>query len=175
MTGFARSGATAQTEVSSENPNYNEFVKLFNALRDTNGRFEDYIVGKTYTPEDLASGNIPSPSEAWASGYIYLTVTANTTAGYVMGLRRKGTSSELEAVPASTSASYNLYGIAMHDCAVGEVLRIQLAPKTLKFFVGLIPANIYRVSATAGILTNSGSGAIIGVAVTDTELYFNPK
>lgn len=171
MTGFSRSGSTAQTEVSQDNPNFAEFVKLFNALKETNGRITDYVVGKDYTDEDIAG---TSPSETWVSGLMYLPNVGGCTAGNLMVIRRKGTTNGCECLKASTTNLGLLYGIALDARADGEVVKLQIAPKILKLFVGLIPGAMYRVSATAGVLTNAGASTQIGVAVTDTELYFRP-
>lgn len=162
---FAKQGITAQTEASSDNPNFMEFVKLYNALREQNGKLNDYIAGPSYEDADRSQ---LSPSETWASGYLFRKTLADCTIGMAMGLVA-GTE---DVTPAIKPTVYPGIFIALEEKLAGEYVKLQAASKCLKLFVGLIPGNVYYTSTIPGVLTNAVGTQKVGVSLTDSELIY---
>lgn len=161
--GFSKSGTTGQTEVSSDNPNYNEFVKLFNAVKELNGKLNDYIAGVQYTEEDLSN---LTQSEIWAAGYLYKKTLAPCTIGMAMGI------SGADVTPCVKPTVYPTVLIALEEKAAGEYVKLQAQAKVLRLFVGLVPGTIYYTSTFAGVLTNVTGGQKVGIAMSDSELLY---
>lgn len=150
---------------------FGELIRVYNALRILGYSLDSYTGALSPPAEDwpfLGAAGAGRGDRVIRYAVLYENVTAGNTVSFMADA---GTFKVRKAV----SGTYNCHGFVLKDGTAGAWAEVCLFGNFLEFAPGTLTIGAtYHQSATAGLIAAGGT-QVIGFAVSDTQLFFNPQ
>lgn len=152
---------------------YAAIQNLHLALANFNDKVSLQTGYQSYQTDEWPFLNTTDAYTGWMNSKLYVQAAETITAGDTVNLYDAG--GVIGCRLATDVAGFNAMGIALSSALVNQLVEVQWMRGVVTNIGGLIPGSIYYQSATPGILSNtaSGTGQIVGIAVTPNKLIFD--
>lgn len=144
---------------------------IYNAIRNVMGAVDAYTGNILIPPEDYSQVNKTAQLQLQKTSVLFVKLSEDVTYGHILNLH--GSGSKLLAQKAIDPAK-PAYAVAMAAGKVGDTIPIVMLGLISNLAGLTVGAAYYLSGVSAGLITSTAGTQKLGIALSTSQLWFNP-